>query len=161
MAIRSATREDIPAIVRFIRELAEYEHLLHECQTTEEALSNALFPAQGRPAAEALIAELDSTVQGYAIYFTNFSTFLAKPGLYLEDLYVTPAARGWGLGKAMLIHLAKIAEERGYGRFEWSVLDWNAPAIGFYKKLGAAPLSDWTVFRVSGVALSTLASMKP
>lgn len=161
MAIRPATPADVPEIVRFIRELAEYERLLHECHATAEGLTQALFPASGRPAAEALIAEINGVAQGYAIYFTNFSTFLTKPGLYLEDLYVTPAARGWGLGKGMLIHLAKIAADRGYGRFEWSVLDWNAPAIGFYKKLGAEPLSDWTIYRVSGAALTKLASMKP
>ena len=158
MRIRPATPADLTTITRFIRELAEYEKLLHECKTTPEALGQALFPKEGRPVAESLIGEIDGVPQGFALFFTNFSTFLAKPGLYLEDLYVTPAARGHGLGKALLTHLAQIAAERGYGRFEWSVLDWNEPAIGFYKKLGAVPMDEWTVFRVAGNSLASLAA---
>jgi GNAT superfamily N-acetyltransferase len=160
MLIRHATPADVPAIVGFIRELAEYEKLLHVCRTTEAGLAASLFPASGRPVAEALVGEIDGVPMGMSIFFTNFSTFECKPGLYLEDLYVTPAARGKGLGKALLIRLAQIAVERGYARFEWSVLDWNEPAIGFYKKLGAVPMDEWTVFRVAGDALSSLASMK-
>lgn len=161
MLIRPATPADVPAIVGFIRELAEYEKLLHVCRTTVEALTASLFPASGRPVAEALVGEIDGVPMGMALFFTNFSTFECKPGLYLEDLYVTPKARGVGLGKALLIRLAQIAVERGYARFEWSVLDWNEPAIGFYKKLGAVPMDEWTVFRVAGGALTSLASMNP
>ena len=158
MHVRPATPADLPTIARFIRELAEYEKLLHECRCTPETLGAALFPKDGRAVAEAVMGEVDGVAQGFALFFTNFSTFLAKPGLYLEDLYVTPAARGKGLGKALLVHLARIAESRGYGRFEWSVLDWNEPAIGFYKKLGAVPMDEWTVFRVTGPALARLAA---
>ena len=165
MLIRTATPADVPVSVGFIRELAEYEKLLHVCRTTEAGLSASLFPASqglgGHPVAEALVGEIDGVPQGMALFFTNFSTFECKPGLYLEDLYVTPAARGVGLGKALLIRLAQIAVQRGYARFEWSVLDWNEPAIGFYKKLGAAAMDEWTVFRVAGDALASLASMTP
>lgn len=161
MLIRPATHADVPAIVGFIRELAEYEKLLHVCRTTEAGLAASLFPASGHPVAEVLVGEINGVPMGMSIFFTNFSTFECKPGLYLEDLYVTPAARGKGLGKALLIRLAQIAVERGYARFEWSVLDWNEPAIGFYKKLGAVPMDEWTVFRVAGDALASLASMNP
>lgn len=161
MLIRPATPADVPAIVGFIRELAEYEKLLHVCRTTEAGLAASLFPAHGPPVAEALVGEIGGVPMGMSIFFTNFSTFECKPGLYLEDLYVTPAARGFGLGKALLVRLAQIAVERGYARFEWSVLDWNEPAIGFYKKLGAEPMDEWTVFRVAGDALTSLASMNP
>jgi GNAT superfamily N-acetyltransferase len=160
MHIRTATPQDLPTIVGFIRELAEYEKLLHVCRATPESLGGALFPKDGRSAAEAVIGEINGVPQGMAIFFTNFSTFECKPGLYLEDLYVTPDARGKGLGKALLVHLAGIAEARGYARFEWSVLDWNTPAIGFYRKLGAVAMDEWTVFRVSGAALPALAAMK-
>jgi GNAT superfamily N-acetyltransferase len=162
MLIRPATPADVSVMVRFIRELAEYEKLLHVCRTSEAGLAASLFPEQtakgGHAVAEAIIGELDGVPQGMALFFTNFSTFECKPGLYLEDLYVTPAARGKGLGKALLVRLAQIAVERGYARFEWSVLDWNEPAIGFYKKLGAVPMDEWTVFRVAGPALGALAS---
>ena len=158
MTVRPATPQDLPTITRFIRELAEYEKLLHECRTTPEALGLWLFPKDGRPVAEAVIGEIDGVPQGFALFFTNFSTFLAKPGMYLEDLYVTPAARGQGLGKALLTHLARIAVSRGYGRFEWSVLDWNEPAIGFYRSLGARAMDEWTGMRVEGAALAQLAA---
>jgi GNAT superfamily N-acetyltransferase len=161
MHIRAASPQDLPVIVGFIRELAEYEKLLHVCKATPETLGAALFPARGgRAAAEAVIGEIEGVPRGMAIFFTNFSTFECKPGLYLEDLYVTPDARGKGLGKGLLVHLAGIAEARGYARFEWSVLDWNTPAIGFYRKLGAVAMDEWTVFRVSGAALPTLAGIK-
>jgi GNAT superfamily N-acetyltransferase len=160
MHIRPATPHDLPTIVGFIRELAEYERLLHVCRATPESLGAALFPKDGRAVAEAVIGEIEGVPQGMAIFFTNFSTFECKPGLYLEDLYVTPDARGKGLGKALLVHLAGVAESRGYARFEWSVLDWNSPAIGFYRKLGAVPMDEWTVFRVSGSALSSLAAKR-
>jgi GNAT superfamily N-acetyltransferase len=160
MHIRPATPHDLPTIVGFIRELAEYERLLHVCRATPESLGAALFPKDGRAVAEAVIGEIEGVPQGMAIFFTNFSTFECKPGLYLEDLYVTPDARGKGLGKALLVHLAGVAESRGYARFEWSVLDWNTPAIGFYRKLGAVPMDEWTVFRVSGAVLSSLAAKR-
>lgn len=152
--LRPATRDDLPTIVRFIRELAEYEKLLHVCRANEAGLERALFA--DRPVAETLIGEIDGRPEGFALFFTIFSTFECKPGLYLEDLYVTPAARGKGLGKALLTRLAQLAVERGYARLDWSVLDWNTPAIDFYKSLGARPMDDWTVFRLDGDALASL-----
>lgn len=154
--IRPATPADCSLIVELIRELAEYEKLLDQCHATPEALRESLFG--DRPQAECLIAEHGSAGVGFALFFHNYSTFLAKPGLYLEDLYVRPAARGLGIGKALLAALAKLAVERGYGRFEWSVLDWNAPAIRFYESLGAKPQDEWTIYRVTGEALVTLAA---
>lgn len=154
--IRPAQASDSSQIAQFIRELAEYEKLSHMCEVTPEALDRQLFGP--RPAAECVIGEIDGKPEGFALFFQNFSTFMAKPGLYLEDLFVRPAARGHGLGKALLRHLASIATDRGYARMEWSVLDWNEPAIGFYKKLGAVPMDEWTVFRVSGEALPELAA---
>jgi len=154
--IRPATPADVPTIVRFIRELAEYEKLLHECATSESELARHLFAE--RPIIEAVVGELDGTPQGFALFFTNFSTFVCKPGIYLEDLYVTPHARGKGLGKALLLHLARECVRRGYGRLEWSVLDWNTPAIDFYRSLGAVAMNDWTVMRVAGEALTRLGS---
>lgn len=154
--VRQATPPDVPTIVRFIRELAEYEKLLHECATREDELARHLFSE--RPIIEAVVGEIDSIPQGFALFFTNFSTFVCKPGIYLEDLYVTPDARGKGLGKALLTHLARECVRRGYGRLEWSVLDWNTPAIDFYRSLGAVPMSDWTVMRVSGSSLTRLGS---
>jgi len=151
---RAATPGDIPHIVRCIRELADYERLLHVCSVNEAGLMDALFGP--RPACEALVGEVDGKAEGFALFFTIFSTFECKRGLYLEDLYVTPAARGHGLGKALLTRLAAIAVERGYARLDWSVLDWNEPAIGFYKSLGARPMSEWTVFRLDGDALQAL-----
>lgn len=153
--IRFATPADIPAIHRLIVELAIYEKEPDAVKATHEDLHSALFGE--RPVAECVLAELDGAAVGMALFFTNFSTWTGKPGLYLEDLFVMPSARGAGLGKALLVHLAGIAVERGYGRFEWSVLDWNAPAIGFYKALGAKPMDEWTVMRVDGEALQALA----
>lgn len=144
--IRAATPEDVPLILRFIRELAEYERLPHECVATEESLRATLF---GSPRfAEVLIAEEDGEPAGLALFFHTYSTFLAKPGIYLEDLYVRPEMRGRGYGKALLQRLAEIARERNCGRLEWSVLNWNEPAINFYKSLGARPMDEWTVFRL-------------
>lgn len=155
--IRTATPADVPTILRFIRELAEYERAAHEALATEQDLQRDLFGAA--PAAFAHIAEDDEGVPvGFALWFLNYSTWRGRPGIYLEDLYVTPAARGGGHGKALLAELAGIAVERGYGRFEWAVLDWNEPSIGFYKALGARPMDAWTVFRIDGQALADLAS---
>ena len=154
--IRPATPSDVPAILSLLRELAAYEKLSHACIATEADFVQHLFGPT--PAAEAMVAELDSHIVGYALWFRTFSTFLAKPGIYLEDLYVQPLHRNKGLGKSFLKHLARIAVERGYGRVEWSVLDWNEPSIGFYKSLGAEPLSDWTMMRLTGEKLRTFAS---
>jgi GNAT superfamily N-acetyltransferase len=153
--LRAATRADVPDILRLIRALAEYEKLAHEVVATEAALADSLFGP--RPAAEVLLAEDGGRGIGFALFFQNYSTFLAKPGLYLEDLFVEPTSRGHGVGKALLKAVARLAVERGCGRFEWAVLDWNEPAIGFYKSLGAKPLADWTVMRVTGEALRRLA----
>ncbi len=154
--IRKATEDDIPLLLSLIRNLAEYEKLLSEVVTTELELRESLF--SDNPAAESLIGEYDGEPVGFAIFFHNFSTFMGKRGLYLEDLFIKPEFRGNGFGKAMLIRLAQIAEERNCGRFEWAVLDWNESAIGFYKKLGALPLEDWRVFRLTGEALQNLAN---
>jgi GNAT superfamily N-acetyltransferase len=153
--IRAAAPEDVHVIGTFIRELAAYEKLAHEVTATDEDIHRALFGA--RPVVEALLASLDGETVGYALFFPNFSTFLAKPGLYLEDLYVRPAARGAGVGRALLERLASIAVERGWGRFEWAVLDWNEPSIAFYKKMGATAMHDWTIFRLTGDSLTRLA----
>jgi GNAT superfamily N-acetyltransferase len=155
LRIRAATPADVPLVLQFIRELAEYERLADAVVATEERLHAALFG--DRPAAEVRIALLDDTPVGFALFFHSFSTFLARRGVYLEDLYVRPEARGRGVGRALLAELARIALERDCGRLEWSVLDWNAPAIAFYQALGAEPLSDWTVVRVRGPALEALA----
>jgi GNAT superfamily N-acetyltransferase len=156
MALRRATRADVPEILRLIRALAEYEKLSGEVVATEAALAETLFGA--RPAAEVLLAEEAGRAVGFALFFQNYSTFLARPGIYLEDLFVEPALRGKGIGKALLKAVARLAVERGCGRFEWAVLDWNAPAIGFYESLGARPMADWTVMRLSGEALRKLGS---
>lgn len=149
LAIRPATRADVSLIREFIRGLATYEKLLHECEATDDQLARTLFPADGSaPAAQVIIGEIDGAPAGFALYFFNYSTFLAQPGLYLEDLFVLPAHRGSGLGKALLLHLARIANTRGCGRMEWSVLDWNKPAIDFYLRLGARPMDEWTTFRM-------------
>ena len=153
--IRSATSEDVPLILSFIRALAIYEKLLDEVVATEDALHRTLFGDS--PAAQVIIAEVDGQPAGFALYFFNYSTFLAKPGLYLEDLFVQPEFRGAGTGKALLLHLAKIANARGCGRMEWSVLDWNEPAKGFYRKLGAQQLDDWRICRLTGAALERYA----
>jgi GNAT superfamily N-acetyltransferase len=154
--IRFATPADVPQILAFIRELADYEREPDAVLATEPMLEAALFGP--RPAAEAVIAEdADGVPLGFALFFQNFSTWTGLPGLYLEDLYVTPAARGAGVGKALLRHLADIAVTRGYARFEWSVLDWNQPAIDFYRAMGAIGMDEWTVQRVTGDALAKLA----
>jgi GNAT superfamily N-acetyltransferase len=149
--IRPATAADAALILELIRELAVYEKLADEVVATEESVRETLFGA--RRAAEALIASVDGAPAGFAIFFSNYSTFLARPGIYLEDLFVKPAFRRRGVGRALFVHLARLAVERRCGRFEWSVLDWNAPAIAFYKSLGAVPMSEWTVFRLTGAAL--------
>ena len=154
--IRPATRADVPLILAFIRDLAEYERLPHEVVATEAALDETLFG--DRPAAEVRIATLGGEAVGFALFFHTYSTFLARRGLYLEDLFVRPAARGRGVGRALLAALARLAVERGCGRLEWSVLDWNASAIGFYRALGAAPMDGWTVFRLTGDALARVAA---
>jgi GNAT superfamily N-acetyltransferase len=153
-SIRSATADDVPLILSLIKELAEYEKLSHAVVATEDDLQQSLFGA--RPAAEVIIASEGDEPVGYALFFSTFSTFVGKPGIYLEDLYVRPVARRKGYGRALLLHLAQLARERGCGRLEWSVLDWNEPSINFYKSLGAVPLDDWTVFRLDSAALQTL-----
>ena len=155
LEIRAATEDDVPLILSLIKELAGYERLSHEVVATEEALRNSLF--RERPMAEVLIGHLGDTPVGFALFFHTFSTFLGKPGIYLEDLYVRPEFRGAGIGRTLLVHLAKLARERGCGRLEWSVLDWNEPAIGFYRGVGASPVSGWTIYRVTGEALEELA----
>lgn len=155
LTIRSATPADLPLIAQFIRDLADYEKLAHEVRFDDAKLGEKLFG--DRPYAEVVIGELDGTPQGFALFFHNFSTFEGRPGIYLEDLFVRPEARGSGLGKALLIHLAKLCTQRDCARLEWSVLDWNAPSIGFYQSLGARMMDEWTVMRVDGDALASLA----
>ena len=156
ITIRQAEPADAPLIAALIRELAEYEKLLHECHATPENIRQSLFG--GKPHAECVIAEQLGIAVGFALFFHNYSTFLAKPGLYLEDLFVRPAVRKQGVGKALLVHLAQLALDRGCGRFEWSVLDWNSPAIAFYESLGAKVQNGWTIYRVTGDALAQLAA---
>lgn len=156
VSIRPATRADLLLIAEFIRDLAAYEKLGHEVRFDEAKLGEKLFGP--RPYAEVVIGEIDGAPQGFALFFHNFSTFEGRPGLYLEDLFVRPEARGSGLGKALLAHLAKLCVERDCARLEWSVLDWNEPSIGFYKSLGARMMDEWTVMRVDGEALGTLAA---
>lgn len=153
--IRTATPDDVDTIAELIRALADYEKLSHEALFDVEDLRRSLFGE--RPYAEALIAESAGQAVGFALFFHNFSTFLAKPGIYLEDLFVRPEHRGDGHGRALLAALARLAVERQCGRLEWSVLDWNEPSIGFYRALGAVPMDEWTVFRLSGDALMTVA----
>lgn len=155
LEIRKAKVSDVSIILGFIRELAEYEKLLDQVVATEESLKETLFGK--KPFAEVIIGEVNSQPVAFAIFFHNYSTFLGKPGLYLEDLYVKPEWRGHGFGKIMLSYLAKIAVERNCGRMEWWVLDWNEPAIEFYKKIGARPMSEWTVQRLEGDSLKKLA----
>ena len=155
LQIRKATEADVPVIVWFIRQLAEYERLLQEAVMTEETLRESLFGS--RPSGEVLLGYHQDKPVAFAVFFHNFSTFLGRRGLYLEDLFVIPEMRGKGFGRALLVHLAQIARERNCGRFEWAVLDWNEPAIEFYKRLGAVPMSEWTIFRVTGKALDRLA----
>ena len=154
LRIVPATERDVAVILNFIRKLAEYEKLSHQVAATEELLRDTLFG--GRRVAEVLIAYLGDEPAGFALFFHNFSTFLGRPGIYLEDLFVEPAHRGKGIGKALLTEIAKIARERNCGRLEWAVLDWNRPAIDFYRGLGAVPLEDWTLFRVTGEVLDNL-----
>ncbi len=157
MSIRvaPATEHQVPLVLEFIRGLAEYEKLAHEVVATEESVRRSLFGP--RPDAEVVIGYVNDEPAGFALFFHNYSTFLGQRGLYLEDLFVKPAFRGHGVGRRLLRHLARLAVERGCGRFEWWVLDWNAPAIAFYESLGARPMSDWTVYRLTGDALRDLA----
>ncbi|CAN5444179.1 GNAT family N-acetyltransferase [soil metagenome] len=158
--IRNATPADVPAIAGLIRELAEYEKLSHAVDLEESLLAEHLFGP--RPCSEVLIAEDSAAiVVGFALFFQNYSTFRSKPGLYLEDLFVKPAHRGQGHGKALFSAVAAKARERGCARFEWAVLDWNRPAIDFYESMGAIPLHDWTVYRLTGDALTTIAETLP
>ena len=162
LSLRPATPADIPEILTLIRELADYEKEPQAAVATAAQVQRALFgdPARdgkGAGVAECIMGEVAGRVQGFALFFMNYSTWNGRAGIYLEDLFVRPAARGKGLGKALLVKLAQIAKERNCGRFEWSVLDWNEPAIGFYKALGAVAMSEWTVYRVSGPALDRLA----
>jgi GNAT superfamily N-acetyltransferase len=159
LVIRFALADDAATILAFIRELAEYEKLLHEVVADEQSVRATLFGV--RPAAEVLIAELAGEPVGFALFFQTYSTFLARPGLWLEDLFVRPAARGRGVGGALMSALARIAVQRHYGRFEWSVLDWNEPALAFYRSLGAQPMADWTEQRLTGDALRALAERWP
>ena len=154
--IRPAAEDDVPLVLSLIRELAEYEQMADQVVATEADVHRALFGAP--PYAEAVIAALGQTPVGFALFFHSFSTFLAKPGLYLEDLYVKEEFRGRGFGRQLLVHLARIATSRGCGRFEWSVLDWNEVAIRSYRRAGAVPLDEWTVYRLTGDALDRLAT---
>ncbi len=156
--LRPATREDVPALLGLVRELAEYEKLSHLVVNSDAQLEHELFGAGSR--AEALVCRAGGITVGMAIFFHNFSTFLGRKGLYLEDLYVQPAHRGRGYGKALLLALARIARDRGCGRFEWMVLDWNEPSIRFYESLGAVRMEEWRLFRVTGEALENLARMR-
>lgn len=157
LSIRPATEADAPILLALIRELADYEKLTHEVVATEDSLRATLFGPQR--VAEALIGCVNENPVGMAIFFTNYSTFLARPGLHLEDLYVQPAHRGCGLGKALITAVARIAAERGCGRYEWTVLDWNTPAIQFYESLGAEMKADWRIMRVTGEALEKMARL--
>jgi GNAT superfamily N-acetyltransferase len=155
ITIRPATVEDVPLVLHFIKALAEYEKMSDQVTASEAGLRAALFGPE--PAAEVVIASAGAEPAGFALFFHNFSTFLGCRGLYLEDLFVKPEWRGHGIGRQLLVHLARLAIERDCGRFEWAVLDWNEPAIQFYRGLGAHPLTDWTIFRVTGEALQQLA----
>lgn len=157
LTIRLAEPADVPTIFQLIVGLAEYEHLAHEVVGNEDLLHEHLFG--DRPYVEALLAKIDGNAVGFALFFHNYSTFLTRPGLYLEDLFVVPDYRGQGIGKALLSQLAKLATERGCGRLEWSVLDWNEPAIGFYQQIGATVLPDWRICRVTGDAIEHLANL--
>ena len=156
LRITTARESDVALILSFIRKLSEYEKLSHLVVATEDNIREHVFGPN--PVAEVLLARWDGEPVGYALYLRNFSTFLGQAGIYLEDLFVEPAHRGKGIGKALLVRLAKIAVERGYGRLEWAVLDWNAPSIEFYRRLGAVPLEEWTTYRLTGEALARLAA---
>lgn len=153
LTIRPATSADVSLILQFIRGLAEYERLTHEVEATEDRLRSTLFPADTHPAAECILGFWEGQPAGFALYFTNYSTFLGKSGIYLEDLFVSPSLRGRGIGKALWLHLAKLANSRGCGRMEWAVLDWNQPAIDFYESLGAVRKKEWQICRLTGEAL--------
>ncbi len=153
--IKPSTIDDVPLILSFIQKLADYEKLSHEVVATETGLREVLFGE--RRYAETVIAYYQNQPVGFALFFHNFSTFLGQPGIYLEDLFVDPEQRGKGFGKALLVYLARLAQERNCGRFEWSVLDWNEPSIKFYQALGAVPLNEWTMYRLTGEALEKLA----
>jgi len=155
LTIREATEEDAATILSLIKDLAEYEKLSHEVTATEDDIRQSLFG--DRPVAETLIGELDGVAISFALFFYNFSTFLGKPGIYLEDLYVKPDYRSNGFGRKMLAHIARLAKERNCGRFEWSVLDWNKPAIRTYDRLNARPMKEWILYRLTGEALIKLA----
>ncbi len=159
LTLDAATPADMPTLMVLIGELAEFERLAHEVVVTEASLAEALFAA--RPVVETVIARVDGEVAGFAIYFHNFSTFLGRSGLCIEDLYVRPAFRGQGVGRGLFGHLARLAGERGCGRMEWSVLNWNRRAIGFYESLGARPVNDWTVYRLDRAALDALQGPGP
>ncbi len=154
LALRPALESDLDLILQFVRELAEYEHLSHMVVDDRERMRASLFGE--RPYAEVVIAQVAGVPAGFALFFHNFSTFLAKPGIYLEDLFVRPQFRGAGVGKALLLYVGKLARERDCGRYEWAVLDWNQPAIDFYQGLGAAPMDEWRLMRVTGEALDAL-----
>jgi len=158
LKIRAAVEGDVPILLQFIKKLALYERLSHAVTATEEALRRNLFGE--KRGAETILTEYQGMVVGFSVYFHNFSTFDGEPGIYIEDLYVDESHRGQGLGLAMFMYIAKLAKERRCGRLEWSVLDWNDPAIRFYKKLGAAPLSDWTTYRLTGEALGKVAETR-
>jgi GNAT superfamily N-acetyltransferase len=153
--IRQAAAADVPIILQLIRDLATYERAPNEVTATEERLVDVLFGE--KPAAEVLLAFAEGRPVGFAVFFQNFSTWLGRPGLYLEDLFVKPEVRGKGYGRALLVHLAQIARDRGCGRMEWAVLNWNEPAIEFYHKLGAKPMDEWTVYRLTGDEINRLA----
>lgn len=156
LRIEPATEREAPVILSFIRKLAEYEKMSHLVVATEENIREHMFCAH--PAAEALLSYWDEEPVGFALYFRDFSTFFGQPGIYLEDLFVDPEHRGKGIGKALLVRLARIAVERRYGRLQWAVLDWNTPSIEFYRSLGATPLDEWTAYRLTGEALHRLAA---
>lgn len=157
-SIRPAVPADVPVILRLIQGLAEYENLAHECIATEELLAKWIFQEKK---AEVIIGVADKDPVAFALFFPSFSTFLGKPGIYLEDLFVVPKARGNGYGKQMLKYLSRLVVQRGYGRLEWACLDWNKPSIGFYLSLGAVPMEEWTTYRLTGEALENLAGIKP
>jgi len=159
LRIQPATPDDVPLMLDLVRELAEYEKQPEAVKATPEQLRSALFGE--RPAAEAVIARWDGRPVGWALWFQSFSTWTGRPGLWLEDLYVRPAYRRRGVGRALLVYLARLCRERGYGRFEWAVLDWNTPAVGFYRALGAEAMSEWTTHRLAGEALERLAAEGP
>ena len=156
IVIRPAAPDDVGLVLRFVKELAEYERLADQARATEEDYRKSLFSE--RPAAEVLIAEYADQPVGFALFFQNFSTFIGRPGIFLEDLYVRPEARGKGIGKALLEEIVRLARERGCGRVEWAVLDWNEPAIRFYESLGARMMTDWRIFRLDQAAIERIAA---